>query len=340
MKKIMKKYWYLFALAFLACGLLLVFLFGGQGGDCKKGHTEVIDPEVKATCLQTGLSEGKHCSVCKEVLVEQTVTPVGDHSYVEQKCRYCGIWKISEGLEYERNADGKSYYVDGIGTCTDSIIVIPNTYDGLPVTSIDPFAFSECENIKNVIFPESIVQINASAFGACKGLTELNLPDHITSLGNGAFNTCTKLESIRLPSGLESIPAGLLNTCTALKRVEIPKGVKSIGASAFASCESLTELVIPEAVTSIDVSAFYGCKSLERVVIPISLKTVAVSAFRNCNALTEVYYMGSEADWNKITVENQYNDALTSATRYFYSETQPTQSGNYWRYVEGVPTKW
>ncbi|MBQ8440249.1 MAG: leucine-rich repeat protein, partial [Clostridia bacterium] len=110
--------------------------------------------------------------------------------------------------------------------------------------------------------------------------------------------------------------------------------------SAFASCESLTELVIPEAVASIDAAAFSGCRKLKSLVIPVSLKTVAAGAFRDCNALTEIYYMGSEADWNQITIVDQYNDALTSATRCFYSETQPTQSGSYWRYVDGVPTKW
>ncbi len=37
------------------------------------GHTEVVDNAVAATCTATGLTEGKHCSVCNEVLVSQTV---------------------------------------------------------------------------------------------------------------------------------------------------------------------------------------------------------------------------------------------------------------------------
>lgn len=40
------------------------------------GHTEVIDPAVEATFDETGLTEGKHCSVCGEVLVAQDETPM------------------------------------------------------------------------------------------------------------------------------------------------------------------------------------------------------------------------------------------------------------------------
>jgi len=41
----------------------------------------VIDAAVPATCTETGLTEGKHCSVCAKVLVAQTVTPALGHSY-------------------------------------------------------------------------------------------------------------------------------------------------------------------------------------------------------------------------------------------------------------------
>ena len=45
------------------------------------GHTEVIDPAVEPTCTDTGLTEGKHCSVCNTVLTAQAVTPAKGHSW-------------------------------------------------------------------------------------------------------------------------------------------------------------------------------------------------------------------------------------------------------------------
>ena len=45
------------------------------------GHTEVIDEAVSPTCTKTGLTEGKHCSVCGDVTVEQEVVPTTDHVY-------------------------------------------------------------------------------------------------------------------------------------------------------------------------------------------------------------------------------------------------------------------
>ena len=46
------------------------------------GHTEQIIPAKEATCYETGLTEGKICSVCNEVLVEQKVVLSLGHDMV------------------------------------------------------------------------------------------------------------------------------------------------------------------------------------------------------------------------------------------------------------------
>ena len=65
--------------------------------------------------------------------------------------------------------------------------------------------------------------------------------------------------------------------------------------------------------------------------------------FDNCSKLTSVYYGGTAEDWAKISIDSYYNAGLTSATRYYYVENEsdlPDDDGNYWHYVDGVPTVW
>ena len=48
-----------------------------------KGHTEVVDKAVAATCTADGYTEGKHCSVCNAVIVAQEKIAATGHKYVE-----------------------------------------------------------------------------------------------------------------------------------------------------------------------------------------------------------------------------------------------------------------
>ena len=54
-------------------------------------HTIVIDEAIEPTCLEEGKTEGKHCSVCGEIIVAQeTINSYGGHDFKDGKCSRCG----------------------------------------------------------------------------------------------------------------------------------------------------------------------------------------------------------------------------------------------------------
>ena len=92
-------------------------------------------------------------------------------------------------------------------------------------------------------------------------------------------------------------------------------------------------------VIRIENKAFYNCRSLTSVTIGNNVKSIGYGAFSNCRSLKTVYYKGTAADWGKISIGSN-NSYITNTKRYYYSESKPTGSGNYWHYVDGKPTVW
>ena len=138
---------------------------------------------------------------------------------------------------------------------------------------------------------------------------------------------------------LTGLNKGAFYNCTALTSVTIPNSVTSIGSWAFYHCNSLTSVTIPDSVTSIGSSSFEDCYRLTSITIPDSVTSIGSWAFYGCDSLSKVYYGGTAKDWADISI-GSYNSYLTFATRYYYSETPPTDEGNYWHYVDGKIVEW
>ena len=88
--------------------------------------------------------------------------------------------------------------------------------------------------------------------------------------------------------------------------VEIPTKIKdikvtSIGNEVFFGCSELTSIEIPSSVTSIGNFAFSGCSGLTGIEIPSSVTSIRNFAFWFCSGLKDVYYTGTQEQWNAIS---------------------------------------
>ncbi len=207
------------------------------------------------------------------------------------------------------------HYTSGIvvdsGTCGenltwtldgDGLLTISGTGDMMDFNDgVSPW-YDYRRAIKTIVIPEGVTSIEANAFFDCTSLTSITIPDGVTSIGDGAFYDCSSLTSIT-----------------------IPDSVTSMGGSAFSGC-GFTSITIPDGVTSIESQAFCRCYSLTRIAIPDSVTHIGDSAFYYCDALTDVYYSGTQEQWNAISIDNPYssgNDSLLYATIHYNSDSIP-----------------
>ena len=173
----------------------------------------------------------------------------------------------TQGLSYTLNGDGVSYSVKGIGTATDTDIIIPSTYNGLPVTSIGYNAFKD-KNIRSIVIPDSVTSIGSSAFRGCSSLTSVVIPDGVTFISDFAFSYCSSLTSVVIPDGVTSIGNFAFRNCYNLTSVVIGDGVTSIGYDAFRDCSSLTSITC-KATTPPNVESYaFATSSINTIYVP------------------------------------------------------------------------
>lgn len=299
-----------------------------------------------------------HCKNLTDITIPGNVTGIGDHAFDECSSLTSidipnAVTSIGAGAFTNCNNLTNINIPDGITSidaCTFEYcssltnIILPDS-----VVSIGGRAFSGCNNLSNINIPSNVTYIASEAFKNCNSLISINIPDGVTCISREtfqfcnnltsvvlpdsitniefyAFGDCSNLTNINIPNNLTQIGSRAFYGCSNLTSINIPDSVISIGERAFYSCSSLTSIVIPNNVTKIEDGLFGDCNNLTSIVIPDSVTYIGSYAFSNCDSLVEVYYSGSEPDWNNISIGVNGNNVLTNATIH-YNSTGPDDPG-------------
>lgn len=243
---------------------------------------------------------------------------------------------------------GKSAFADCDGLMA---LELPHS-----VVSIGEHIFSTCDSLTRVEIGAGVQTIGSRAFAGCRYLTEINVsPNNVTFKSlNGNLYDKDGVTLIRyaigkdetsfvIPDGVKTIGEYAFSLGGFLRNLEIGDEVEIISDYAFSSCSKLDNVIIPDNVRLIGDYAFTRCAALKNLVIGTDIESIGDYAFIYSEKLTNVYYRGTKNDWTVKIAIGMANESLCNATRYYYIENLtdlPTDGGNYWRYVDGVPTAW
>ncbi|MBQ8416173.1 MAG: leucine-rich repeat domain-containing protein [Clostridia bacterium] len=230
---------------------------------------------------------------------EETTSNTQDTSGIDS-CdhRYEGSWKCtlckqelgtSVGLEYSTASSfGFNFaVVTGIGTCTDTDLIIPYKHDNLIVREIDDCAFRECNTITSVLLPNTVKDVGIGAFSECTSLASVTFADYsqLDTVNVEAFQGCKSLEHVDFgaDTSLRVIGMRSFENCTSLTSITIPKNVKFIKSDSFLGCKNLFEV--------------YNLSSLEIVKgaeTPGHISYYALDLYTSANAESKLWKSADE----------------------------------------------
>ena len=171
--------------------------------------------------------------------------------------------------------------------------------------------------------PDGVERISGECFNVIRGISTVYIPASVTEIAEGAFFSTFELREIVVDpanpnyksengillskdgSLLLAWPDGQQGT-----ELVVPAGVQRLGDHLFyGRYDDGYIVVLPEGVKEIGTMSLPG--SMASLTLPASLEKIDSSVFYNSISVDAVYYNGTAADWENITIEKG-NDALLS----------------------------
>ena len=218
------------------------------------------------------------------------------------------------------------------------------------ITKIPYKAFSGCTNLKNIRLPDSVTRIDEDAFGNCdlreQVVQEIVSSDNITFIDSRAFEGNKNIYTVHIGKNVEYIQTETFNymstpsfnDCTNLTSITVsPENQTYTSINGLLCSKDGRSLLyvpvgisgrldVPAGIETIGREAMHYALSIKIVHIPKSVKKIGSDAFPiEC---TDVYYDGTEEQWNEISIGKNYNSDFPSrVTLHFTCEKHTYQNG-------------
>ena len=278
--------------------------------------------------------------------------------YDEYGCAYLDKWLVST----DNNSKVEEVTVKNgtIGIAPGAFIYNKASAISLPggLKYIENEAFKRCENLLELVIPDTVISIGSNAFSECPLLCKINIPsgikydsswftntpnvvetvDGVKYIYNWAVGAEADITSAVIREGTVGIAPYAFDSCASLVNVSLPNGIEYIYYYAFRGCSSLAEISIPNTVKELWFGAF-GNTAISEILLPSGLLEIDDVFNDGSDAERYIYYQGSRSDYvakhGGGTISNKNTNLC-----YYSASTPGDDNLYYWHYVSNKPTLW